>query len=183
MSSDFIGRNYAWPTGAYATREEIFQQHVTYQQGLYWHVANAPGIPARYRDAMRVWGLPRDEFEDTGHWPHQLYVREARRMIGDVVLTEADCRGKRVTDRPIGMASYTMDSHNCTRFVQVVDGVARVRNEGDVQVPPTAPYPIDYRAVVPRGGAGVEPVRPRVPFVVAHRVRIGADGAGVHGAR
>ena len=152
VSSDFIGRNYAWPNAGYAARERLFQQHVTYQQGLYWHVANAPGIPDRYRDAMDVWGLPRDEFEDTGHWPHQLYVREARRMIGDVVLTEADCRGERVTDRPIGMASYTMDSHNCTRFVQVVDGVARVLNEGDVQVPPTAPYPIDYRAVVPRAG-------------------------------
>lgn len=115
-------------------------------------VANDPAIPAAYREAYRHWGLARDEFTGTAHWPHQLYVREARRMVGDYVIAEADCMGTSRPEDPVGMASYQLDSHNCTRFVKVEDGQARVLNEGDVQVPPTAPYPISYRAIVPRRG-------------------------------
>ncbi len=152
ISSDFIGANWAWPEADYQTRERLFQEHVAYQQGLYWVLANDPAIPPRYREAYSRWGLPSDEFEDTGHWPHQLYVREARRMIGDYVITEADCMGTSRPDDPVGMGSYNLDSHNCTRFVKVEGGVARVLNEGDVQVPPTDPYPISYRAVVPKRG-------------------------------
>lgn len=152
VSSDFIGANYAWPEGDYATRERIFQQHVAYQQGFYWHMANCPDVPQPYRDAYARWGLPSDEFVTTDHWPHQLYVREARRLVGDYVITEHDCTGDSVADDPIGMGSYTMDSHNCARFVGQIDGVESVRNEGDVQVPPTDPYPISYRAVVPKRG-------------------------------
>lgn len=152
VSSDFIGANHDWPEADYEARERIFQAHVTYQQGFYWHMSNCPEIPERFRKAVGRWGLPHDEFVDTGHWPHQLYVREARRMVSDYVITENDCRGTSRPDDPIGMASYTMDSHNCARFVKIEDGVARVLNEGDVQVPPTDPYPVSYRAVVPKRG-------------------------------
>ncbi len=152
VSSDFIGQNYDWPTGGYEAREAIFQAHVTYQQGLYWHLANDPVIPERYRDAYSPWGLPRDEFEHTGHWPHQLYVREGRRMVADYVITEHDCHQRSVAEDSVGMGSYNMDSHNCTRFVGEIDGKPSVMNEGDVQVPPTDPYPIGYRAVVPKRG-------------------------------
>jgi hypothetical protein len=154
VSSDFIGNNWRWPFASYQEREEIFQAHVTYQQGYYWFVANDPSIPERYRQAYSVWGLPSDEFTDTGHWPHQLYVRESRRMISDYVITEGDCRGTRIATDSVGMGSYTLDSHNCTRFVWTdpVTGKPRVRNEGDVQVPPTDPYPISYRAIVPSRG-------------------------------
>jgi len=152
VSSDYIGANYAWPEGDYETRERIFQKHVAYQMGFYWHMANSPDVPERYRQAYQQWGLPRDEFVDTGHWPHQLYVREARRMVSDYVVTEADCRGVRRLDDSIGMASYTMDAHNSARFVKIENGRARVLNEGDVQVPPTDPYPVSYRAVIPRRG-------------------------------
>lgn len=148
VSSDFIGANYDWPEGDYTTRERLFQDHVTYQQGLYWFIANDASIPKRYRDAYSRWGLANDEFTDTGHWSHQLYVREARRMVGDYVITEHDCTGKSRAEDSVGMGSYTMDSHNCARFVH--DG--RVLNEGDVQVPPTDPYPISYRAIVPKKG-------------------------------
>lgn len=152
VSSDFIGANHAWPEGDYAVRERIFQRHVTYQMGFYWHMANSPDVPDRYRRAFQRWGLPSNEFVDTGHWPHQIYVREARRMVADYVITEADCRGTSRPDDPIGMASYTMDSHNCTRFAKLDGGRWRVLNEGDVQVPPTDPYPVSYRAIVPRRG-------------------------------
>lgn len=150
VSSDFIGANWDWPEADYATRERMFQAHLTYQQGFYWHIANDPAIPQRYREAYAAWGLPRDEFATTGHWPHQLYVREARRMVSDYVVTEHDCNKARRAEDSVGMASYTMDSHNCTRFVQIVEGRPWVRNEGDVQVPPTDPYPISLRAIVPR---------------------------------
>lgn len=152
VSSDFIGANYGWAEGDYAARERIFQAHVTYQQGLYWFLANDPSIPSRYREAYSKWGLAKDEFTQTGHWPHQLYVREARRMVSDYVLTEHDTQHRRVADDPVGMGSYNMDSHNCQRFVRVVDGVARVVNEGDVQLPPKGPYRVSYRSIVPRRG-------------------------------
>ena len=138
--------------GIYAAREEIFQRHVDYQLGFYWHMANAPEIPERYRRAYGRWGLARDEFPDTGHWPHQLYIREARRLVSDYVLTEADCRRQRVAEDSVGMGSYNMDSHHCSRFVKIENGRARVLNEGDVQVPPAGPYPVAYRSIVPRRG-------------------------------
>jgi len=148
LSSDFIGANHAWPEADYGRRERIFQAHVNYQKGLYWFMANDPGIPDRYREIYAQFGLPRDEFPDTGHWPHQLYVREARRMLGDYVLTEADTQHRCHADDPVGMGSYTMDSHNCQRFVR--DG--RVLNEGDVQLPNAGPYAVSYRSIVPKRG-------------------------------
>ncbi|OLF10758.1 FAD-dependent oxidoreductase [Actinophytocola xanthii] len=148
VSTDNIGRNYGWPAGDYATREAIFQDHVRYQQGLLHYLANDPGVPAAVRAEVNTWGLPADEFPETGGWPHELYVREARRMVSDYVITEHDCRWARVAPDPVGLASYTMDSHNCTRVV--VGGAAR--NEGDVQVAPAGPYGISYRAIVPRRG-------------------------------
>jgi hypothetical protein len=152
VSSDFIGANHAWPEADYATREKIFQAHVNYQMGFYWHMANSPEIPERYRRAYRRWGLPTDEFRDTGHWPHQLYIREARRMVADYVLTEADCRHQRAPADPVGMGSYNMDSHNCSRFVKIENGKARVLNDGDVQVRPAGPYAVSYRSIVPKRG-------------------------------
>ena len=148
VSTDNIGRNYAWPSGDYATRERIFQDHVTYQQGLLHYLANDPGVPAAVRAEVSAWGLPADEFAATGGWPHELYIREGRRMVADYVITEHDCRWARTAPDPVGLASYTMDSHNCARVV--VDGAAR--NEGDVQVPPAGPYGISYRAIVPARG-------------------------------
>jgi hypothetical protein len=146
ISSDFIGANYGWPEGDYAQRERIFQAHVAYQQGYYWFMANDPSIPSRYRDLYASWGLARDEYPETGHWPHQLYVREARRMISDYVLSEADTQHRRRAEDPVGMGSYVMDSHNCQRFVR--DG--RVLNEGDVQLSPAGPYRVSYRSIIPR---------------------------------
>jgi hypothetical protein len=148
VSTDFIGQNHAWPAGDYATREKIFQAHVNYQQGLMWFLSHHPRTPASIRDPMGEWGLARDEFAATGHWPHQLYVREARRLVGDVVMTEQHCTGRTVVDDSVGLAAYGMDSHHCRRFVR--DG--RVWNEGDVQVAGFKPYPISYRALVPRRG-------------------------------
>lgn len=146
VSTDFIGQNHAWAGANYATRERIFQNHVTWQQGLMWCLANDPQIPAAIREPMATWGLCADEFTDSGGWPHALYVREARRMVTDYVMTEHNCRGAVEAEDAVGMAAYGMDSHHCRRMVR--DGW--VVNEGDVQVGGILPYPVSYRAIVPR---------------------------------
>jgi len=146
VSTDYIGGNYAWPEGDYATREKIFQDHVDYQQGMMWFLANDPEVPERVRTFVNKFGLPKNEFEETNGWPHELYVREARRMISDVVMTEHHCRGKQVAEDSVGLASYTMDSHSIQRVV--VDGV--VKAEGNVESSVPAPYPVSYKAIVPK---------------------------------
>jgi hypothetical protein len=146
FSSDFIGANYAYPEGTYATREQIRQAHQDYTLGFIYFLATSPRVPENMRREMQSWGPAKDEFFDSGGWPHQLYVREARRMISDYVMTEHNCRGKVTAEDPVALAAYTMDSHNCRRIVK--DG--RVENEGDVQVGGFPPYPISYRAIVPQ---------------------------------
>jgi len=149
VSTDYIGRNYKYADATYEEREKIIQEHESYQKGLMWTLANHKRVPHKIRDEMAKWGLAKDEFTDNGHWPHQIYVREARRMVGDYVMTEHDCRRTRATPEPVGMGSYNMDSHNCTRYV-TPEGF--VQNEGDIQVSPGGPYQISYKSIVPKVG-------------------------------
>lgn len=147
FSTDNIGMNYDYPEASYERREEILREHEQYQKGLMWYLANDPRVPEDVRERMSPWGLARDEFRDNGHWPHQIYVREARRMVGDFVMTEWHLRGKKPTGKSIGMGSYNMDSHHVQRYV---DARGTARNEGDVQVNPGQPYLISYDAIIPR---------------------------------
>jgi hypothetical protein len=147
FSSDNIGMNYEYPDGDYAARERIFRDHVVYQQGMMWFLSNDPRVPEHVRQAMSGWGLARDEFPQTGGWPHQLYVREARRMISELVMTEHHCLGDEVAADAVGLAAYGMDSHNTQRYV---DADGHPRNEGDVQAHGFSPYPIGYKSLVPR---------------------------------
>ena len=147
FGSDNIGMNHAYPEADEATREAIFRDHVVYHQGMMWFLANDPRVPESIRRRVGEWGLAKDEFADSGHWPHQLYIREARRMISDYVQTEADCRCLRETPEPVGMGSYQMDSHNCQRYV---DASGKVRNEGDIQVGLKAPYKISFGSIRPK---------------------------------
>ncbi len=146
VSTDFIGGSDRWPEADYAEREKIFQAHVTYQQGMMWFLANDPAVPEAIRAKVRTFGLPRDQFTETDGWPHELYVREGRRMVSDYVMTEHNCTGKTVPEDSIGLASYTMDSHHTSRVV--IDGV--VKAEGNVEQRTPQPYPVSYRAIVPR---------------------------------
>ena len=145
FSSDNIGRNYQWPEGSYETREQIFQDHFNYQLGMMYFLSNDKRVPKIIREEVAEWGLAKDEFMETGHWPHQLYIREARRMISDYVMTDNNCLGNTIVTDSIGLASYQMDSHHCRRVV--IDG--RVYNEGDVEIP-ISPYPISYRSIRPK---------------------------------
>ena len=146
VSTDYIGQNYKYAEGSYAQRERIHKAHLNYQQGLMWTLANHPRVPKKIRQRMSRWGMAKDEFTDSGHWPHQIYVREARRMVSDYVHTEHDCRRKRKPPMPVGMGSYNMDSHNCMRYV-TPEGF--VQNEGDIQESPGGAYQISYLSIVP----------------------------------
>lgn len=155
FSTDFIGQSWKWPEASYAEREKILAAHLKYQKGLMWTLANHPRVPEKIRKEVSRWGTCRDEFKDGfgDGWQRQLYVREARRMVGEYVMTEANCRGRVVAPRPVAMGAYTMDSHHVRRYV-TAEG--HVRNEGDVEVGADEkgrrfpPYPIDYGAIVPK---------------------------------
>jgi len=146
FSTDFIGANYDWPEADYHRREEIFQEHLRYTKGLFWFLTNDKRVPAYVREEVCLLGLPKDEFQETGGWPRELYIREARRMISDCVMTEHYCVGQLRAEDSIGLAAYTMDSHNCQRLVQG----GRVYNEGNVEIGGFSPYPISYRSIVPK---------------------------------
>jgi hypothetical protein len=146
ISTDFIGMNYAYPDGDHATRERIVAEHRRYQLGLMYTLANHPRVPADVRDHYQKLGLAKDEFTDNDNWPHQLYVREARRMVSEYVMTQHHCQQRTVPEDPVGLGAYNMDSHNCQRYVNE-KGV--VRNEGDIQVG-VSPYRISYRSIRPR---------------------------------
>ena len=146
FSTDMIGANWEYPEASYEKRDSIWQEHVDYTKGLLYFVGHDRRIPKEIRREMRKWGYPKDEFVGNGYWSHQLYVREARRMLGEVVMTQQHCVGKKTCDDGIGWAAYTMDSHNCDRHV--INGF--VKNEGNVEVGGFKPYPISYRCIVPR---------------------------------
>jgi hypothetical protein len=147
MSSDNIGMNYDYPEASYERRREILEEHKRYQQGWYYFIANDPRVPADVREKMGTWGLAKDEFTDNGNWPQQIYVREARRMIGQYVMTENELRKKRPTPESVGMGSYTIDSHNVQRYI-TPEGY--VQNEGDIGASAGGPYAIAYGALVPQ---------------------------------
>lgn len=151
VSSDFIGGSWRWAEADYAERGRIAAAHEKWQRSVLWTLANHPRVPQYVRADVSKWGLCKDEFVENGGWPTQLYVREARRMVGEYVMTEQNCRGKRVAGRPVAYAAYTMDSHHVRRYA---DKNGMVRNEGDVQERDgmKVPYPIDYGAIVPKRG-------------------------------
>jgi len=146
VSTDYIGMNYDYPDGDYATRDRIIKAHRDYQMGLMWTYANSPRVPEGIRNIYKVSGMARDEFLDNEHWPRQLYVREARRMISDYVMVEANCRRMQIATDSVGMGAYNMDSHHCQRYI-TKEGF--VRNEGDIQVG-VRPYPISFQSIRPK---------------------------------
>ena len=144
---NLVGGNYDYPEADYATRERIIREHVSWQQGLIWFMATDPRVPERFRAPMKDWGLPKDEFTDTGHWPHQLYVREARRLHGAFVMTQRHCDSTQPVPDPIGMGGYAMDSHNVRRYV---DENGHVRTEGTIGLGVKQAYGIAYDAITPK---------------------------------
>jgi hypothetical protein len=146
FSTDFIGENYDWPEGSYERRAELREHHLKYQQGLMWSLANHPRIPQKVREEVSRWGMTKDEFPEGGGWQDQIYVREGRRMISAVVMTQHHCQRRTVAENSVGMGAYNMDSHNTQRYV---NEAGQVKNEGNIEVG-VPPYPIDYASIVPK---------------------------------
>ncbi len=149
FSTDNIGMSYDYPDASYARRREIVREHEDYQKGLLYFIASDPRVPADVQTEFRTWGLARDEFADNGHWPHQLYIREARRMVGTYVMTEHELLKRHPTPDPVGMGSYGIDSHNIQRYI-TPEGF--VQNEGDIGVSTNGPYQIAYGSMTPKAG-------------------------------
>jgi hypothetical protein len=147
FSFDNIGMNYDYPEASYERRQDIIKQHENYQKGLLYFIATDPRIPVEVQKEMKQWGLSKDEFADNSNWPYQIYIREARRMVGTFVMTENEIMGKNPVEQSIGMGSYTMDSHNIQRYV--TDG-GYVQNEGDIGVQPEKPYRIELGSILPK---------------------------------
>lgn len=147
FSTDFIGGNYDYPEASYEKRKAIIRAHELYQKGWLYFLSHDPRVPATVREKMQQWGLPKDEFQDNGGWSRQLYIREARRMIGHVVMTENHLTGKIDTPQSVGMGSYAIDSHNVQRYITTEGTVA---NEGDIGVHLKKPYAISYGALIPQ---------------------------------
>ncbi|MFK5973319.1 MAG: FAD-dependent oxidoreductase [Flavobacteriaceae bacterium] len=147
FSTDYIGKNYVYPEASYEERERIIEDHRKYQMGLMWTLANHPRIPKEVRDEASRWGTTKDEFERADGWQQQLYIREARRMVSDYVMTQYNCEGLYIPNDPVGMGAYGMDSHNIQRYV---DANGFVQNEGNVECHVKAPYPISYKSIVPK---------------------------------
>jgi hypothetical protein len=146
FSTDFIGHSWNYPEGSYAEKKRIWDEHIRYTQGFFYFMGHDPRVPKQLRDDMNAWGFPKDEFTDLNHWPHQLYIREARRMVGDFVMTQKDLQTELTKPDAIGMGSYNSDSHNIQR---VVTANGDVENEGDMQVG-VKPYQIPYRVMLPK---------------------------------
>jgi len=145
FGTDYYGRSYTWADGDYTERQRVYEDHKTYSQGLLWFLAHDERVPEPVRQEMQQWGLPKDEFADTGHWPFQLYVREARRMVGDYVVTEHDCRGEQVAPDGVALASYAMDSHGVSLYINEEGYLTR--EKGIYQK--SCIFPISYRAIRP----------------------------------
>ncbi len=179
FSTDFIGANYAYPNADYATRAQIWQAHEDYVRGFVYFLATSPRVPEHMRTEMQAWGPAKDEFMDTGNWPHQLYVREARRMVSDYVMTEHNCRGRDKADDAVGLGAYGMDSHNCQRIVKN----GRAENEGDVQVRGFSALPHLLSLNRPQARRVRKPAGADLPVCDTHRLRVDSHGAGVHDPR
>jgi hypothetical protein len=147
FSTDFIGQNYDYPSATYQVRDSIIQQHKNYQQGLMWTLAYHPRIPTKVRAIVSKWGTCKDEYENGDGWSGQLYVREARRMISDYIMTQKNCEKITIVDDAVALAAYGMDSHHAQRYVDL-NGF--VKNEGNVEAHVAGPYPISYRSIVPK---------------------------------
>jgi hypothetical protein len=163
FSTDWIGKNYGYPEGSYAERARIWQGHIDYIQGFYYFLANDARVPKDLQKEVNEWGLPKDEYLDTDHWPNQLYVREARRMVGDFVVTQKDLQTELTKPDVIGMGSYNSDSHNIRRFV---NDRGMAENEGDMQVA-VKPYQIPFRVLLPKR-AEIENFINPVTFSASH---------------
>ena len=149
VGSDYVGANWEYPEASYAKRREIEKEHQLYIRGFLWTLANHPRVPENIRKRAAGYGLAKDEFQSNGGWPYMIYIREARRMVSDYVMTQHNCMSKKKAEDSVGLASFGMDSH---AVQHIVNEQGHVRNEGVIWRRPPGPYPVSYRSIIPRKG-------------------------------
>lgn len=151
MSTDYIMGNWDYPDADYSTREAIWKDHELYTRGLLYFLASDARVPEQVREEMKKYGYPKDEYIDNKGFTHELYIREARRLIGEYVVTEHDCLSERTVRDGIAFGSYNMDAHHAQTVITTSSkGIAQVKNEGEVTVHLEKEYPIAYRSLTPK---------------------------------
>lgn len=148
LSTDYVGYNHTWATNTYAGREQLRAAHENYIRGLLYFYATSTNLPAHLNAEAQAWGLAADEFTDNGGWPWQIYVREARRMVSDYVMTQSNAESRVTAPDGICLARYYIDSHGVQRLAAGNNS----RWEGSIGGTPPFPYPISYRAIIPKSG-------------------------------
>jgi hypothetical protein len=147
------GLNWEYPDADYGRRDEIWQEIKEYTMGLLYFLSTDPSVPKHIRAETSRMGLCRDEFPDNGHWPHQLYIRVARRMKGEYFMTQHDLDSDAMKYDAIGMGSYNIDVRHVQRTYIPVSRFPELRyevyNEGYISIP-VRPYQIPYRSLLPR---------------------------------
>jgi hypothetical protein len=152
FSTDFLGANYLYPDGTYQERSAIIDSHINYLRGYFYFLINDLRVPAEIREEVSSWGLARDEFMKNGFWPEQIHVYEARRMIGESILTEHHVMGRREVNEPIALVSAPISSNHFQRYnASDDDGNQFVQNEGDIWVEIQQPYAIPFKSILPQG--------------------------------
>jgi hypothetical protein len=153
VSTNLLGAGKAYIEADYETRKKILEEHRSWAHGLLYYLANDPEVPESFRREIGQWGLAKDEFTDTGHWPQQLYIRDSRRMLGEYVLTQDDLQKNITKYDSIGMAAYNVDirevqwiAKTVTRFPKAVKEVLM---EGYLSMP-IEPWEIPYRSLLPK---------------------------------
>ncbi len=149
FSTDGAMLNWDFPTGNYDIRDKIIERQTNYQQGFIWTLANHPRVPAEIRNEVNQYGLAKDEFVRNGGWPYEIYIREARRMLSDYIITQHNAEGTTDAPNPIAEASFGMDSHVIQIFI---NEEGRVVREGIIWRVPPKPYGISYQSIVPKKG-------------------------------
>ena len=147
VGTDYVGANWDYPEASYARRREIEQAHELYIRGHLWTLAHHPRVPAAIREQTARYGLCKDEFSELGGFSPMIYIREARRLAGEYVMTELDCKGKRTPPEPVALASFGLDSHAVRYFVTKRGFLER---DGVIWNVPPRPYGVSYRSLVPK---------------------------------
>ena len=179
FSTDYIGKTWDYPNATYARRAEIWQDHEEYTKGFFWFLAHDPRVPAALQKEANEWGLAKDEFMDNGHWPYQLYIREARRMVGEYVMSQKDIQTELTKPDPIGMGSYNSDSHNVQRIVN--RGRLRAQRRRHAGGGEAVPDPVPRAAA--EEGRDAEPAGAGLLFGDPRGLQHAAHGAAVHDSR
>lgn len=147
FGSNIPGLSWDWPDADWDGRQELYDYQRDYHLGLLYFLANDPVVPGKLKKQVREFGLCKDEFVDNDGWPFQMYVREARRMVSNLVMNENHCTGKLVAEKPVAMASYGLDIHEIQRIAYQDMIVREGKSPASVKV---IPYGIGYHAIVPK---------------------------------